>query len=518
VASSDSGPGADRPDGGGAGGEPRVLSGRYRLEERLGAGGSGEIWRATQLDLGREVALKLLLSSQMASPADLKRFHREARLAQKLEHPNTVRLYDMGQTEAGTPFIVYQLLHGSSLSDVLEGGGALPPARVVRIASQVLKSLMEAHRYGIVHRDIKPENIFLSDVQGEPDFVKVLDFGIAKPTGPDGEDLAATGPDEIIGTPNYMAPEQVLGEAVGPETDLYALGLVMAEMLTGQLVFGTGSPLAVLKAHLSKEPIPLPDALARAPLGMVIRRATARSMADRYHDAGEMLAALEVVGTDAGASERAPQGTASHGRRLWPVWLGVGLVVAVAVLGVLLVVFGNELVRVEGTESDRAGPGRNDDEPMVPAPSPPERPAHGEQRAEGSDAGSAPATEPDHDHSPPPYQPLADVVERLTVERVIDRLTRAGWTTQRRDDLASETSEARFLPVVEISRGRHEGRVAIVHFRSESIARTRASYHNQGLVVAASGGRTYLGVSVFDSTTEEPLRDEALAVLRVITE
>ena len=277
---------------------PRVgqtIAGRYRLEALLGAGGFGEVYRATQLDLDRQVAFKLLLNEKMVSQTSLKRFQREAELARELEHPNTVHLYDFGQTEGGHPFIVYQLLQGRTLTALLEERGRLPMGQASRIVSQVLKSLMEAHEHGIVHRDIKPDNIFLTEYEGEPDYVKVLDFGIAKPTGPGRREATMTADDEIVGTPSYMAPEQILAEPVGPPTDLYAVGLVMAEMLTGQVVMGGRKGIQILAAHLSDDPIPLPSTVESSPFGRVVRRATAKLSLERYQRAGEMLDDLRRV-------------------------------------------------------------------------------------------------------------------------------------------------------------------------------------------------------------------------------
>jgi serine/threonine-protein kinase len=274
-----------------------VVAGRYRIDALVGQGGFGIVYRATQLNIGRTVALKMLLSEALAQADGLARFHREAQLAQRLEHPNTVRLYDFGETDAGLPFIAWEFLRGRPLDAVLLEEGGLSPARVARIAAQTLKALMEAHAMRIVHRDIKPSNIFLCEFSGESDYVKVLDFGIAKNTT---SRASLTRPGSIVGTPNYMAPEQVSGGELSPASDLYSLGLVMAEALTGQGVFQNESGLAVCMAQISDAPVPLSEGVRSSPLGQVIARATQKSPAARYASAGEMLGQVELVAVSLG--------------------------------------------------------------------------------------------------------------------------------------------------------------------------------------------------------------------------
>jgi serine/threonine-protein kinase len=271
-----------------------VLDGRYRLEALIGRGGFGSVFRATQINIGRPVALKLLHREVLAHAEGIIRFRREAMMAQQLDHPHSVHLLDVGQTEDGQPFIVLELLRGRSLNHVLNEEQTLEPSRVRRIASQILMSLMEAHSLGIVHRDIKPENIFLVDAAGMPDYVKVLDFGLAKAiegSALGGEQVTAFG--ETVGTPNYMSPEQVRGRDTTVLTDLYSLGLVISEMLSGEMVFPGTDGLEVARAHISLAPAPLPPAVTSSPLGPVIAKAVAKDPADRFGSAEEMLAALE---------------------------------------------------------------------------------------------------------------------------------------------------------------------------------------------------------------------------------
>ena len=269
-----------------------LVAGRYRIDAELGRGGHGVVFRATQQPLGHEVALKMLLPEAVLAEGSVARFMREAALAQRLEHPNTVRLFDFGQTEQGLPFIVWELLRGRTLEQEI-ARAPLDARRVSRVAAQVLKSLMEAHARGIVHRDIKPQNVFLCDHAGETDFVKVLDFGVATtlPGTTQGPPVTRSG--QLIGTPNYMAPEQVNGAPLSPRTDLYALGLVMAEALSGTCVIEDTSPIKVWMMQASAAPVPLPQVVSHSILGAVITRATRKPAHERYASAEEMLVDLE---------------------------------------------------------------------------------------------------------------------------------------------------------------------------------------------------------------------------------
>ena len=278
-----------------------VVGGRYRVEQAIGAGGFGVVFRATQLNLGRAVALKVLLPELIDGGEGIARFLQEAQLAQRLEHPNTVRVLDFGRTDDGAPYLVFELLRGQPLDAAIRAcqsgdrgcapKGGMPPERVARVAIQVLKSLMEAHSLGIVHRDIKPPNLFLCDFPGERDFVKVLDFGIAKAVGAQGLTRAGA----VVGTPNYMAPEQVRGQGAGPPADLYALGLVMSEALSGEPVFQGPTGLEICMAQIADTPPPHAAAALRSPLAPVILRATQKWVNRRYASAAEMLQHLESI-------------------------------------------------------------------------------------------------------------------------------------------------------------------------------------------------------------------------------
>ena len=279
-----------------------LVAGRYRVDALVGQGGFGAVFKAMQLPMNRPVALKVVLPHAASNAEVRARFRRETELAQRLEHPNTVRIYDYGEAEGGVPFIVWEYLNGRSLDAVIEASGPQGAARAARIGRQILKSLMEAHGKGIIHRDIKPSNIFLCDYSGERDFVKVLDFGIAKAA--DGQQVTRGG--TMLGTPAYMSPEQVSGGAITAACDTYALGLVLAEIIGGRPVFGGDSPLGTAMAQLSDEPAPLAPEVVASQLGALIVRATQKRLGDRFATASEMLTALEQVDPTRGSEPSVP--------------------------------------------------------------------------------------------------------------------------------------------------------------------------------------------------------------------
>ena len=273
--------------------EGDVISGKYRLEEVLGRGGFGIVFRATHLEMDRSVALKTLLPQSLGDVAAADRFRREAVLASSLTHPNSITLFDYGQTEDGLLYLVMELLRGQTLKHYLRDTGVVDPARARNITVQVLKSLSEAHDLGIVHLDLKPENIFLCDVPGEQDFVKVLDFGVARMLADVNvkEDLSAS---LAFGTPKYMSPEQITGEPVGPATDIYSLGLIAWEMLMGEPAFHGRTPLEIVAKQVNNAVPDLAEPLASSPLGRVVQRAISKRPDDRFAKASEALDLLQT--------------------------------------------------------------------------------------------------------------------------------------------------------------------------------------------------------------------------------
>ncbi len=272
-----------------------VLDRTYHIDFRLAAGGVGAIYRATHVATGAPVALKVLHTKLASLPDVVARFRREGAALQSLDDPHTIKAYDFGETDDGTLYIVMELLQGESLSERYRARGPLPWRRVVAIARQVCGALLEAHSLGIVHRDLKPTNIHLEEVGGDPDFVKVLDFGIAKILhGSHLDDGDITRGGQMIGTFDYMAPEQMFGGAVSPRSDIFTLGVVMYEMICGARPFGIQkSPSAMIAAIASTVVMPL-TACSDAPVALdtIVKRCLQRDPLDRFASVDELSAAL----------------------------------------------------------------------------------------------------------------------------------------------------------------------------------------------------------------------------------
>lgn len=231
-----------------------MVAGRFEIVEKLAEGGMGKVYVALQQPIGRRVALKVLRRELATDDAAVKRFFREAVAASKLHHPNTITIIDYGEGEENTLFIAMELLDGESLHELLDKETQLPLGRAVNITAQIARSLAEAHKKGVIHRDLKPENIFISRVEGETDLVKVLDFGIAKLLLGDAT-TRITRAGYVCGTPEYMSPEQARGEELDGTSDLYALGILLWEMLVGTVPFEAPTPLGTVLKH-QNEPIP----------------------------------------------------------------------------------------------------------------------------------------------------------------------------------------------------------------------------------------------------------------------
>lgn len=273
-----------------------VVGGRYKIVQQIGKGGFGAVYLASHQATRQELVLKVLKPDLSEDPTQVQRFFNEARASSLLSHPHTVRVFDFGQTDSGLLYIAMERLHGKELAHALkESGGKLAPLRAVRIAIGVLKSLAEAHHAGLVHRDLKPDNIFLCRVHGEDEFVKVIDFGIAKPKDSGDQNLTRTG--FTVGTPKYMSPEQVLNKPLDGRSDLYALGVILYQALCGEVPLAGASPMETLMAHLQKEPDDLREKAPHLPpaLTRLVMRSLHKQPWERFTDADDMREALEEV-------------------------------------------------------------------------------------------------------------------------------------------------------------------------------------------------------------------------------
>ena len=248
----------------------------------------GIIVAAKQLSMDREVAVKLLRPEVLSDDTAMKRFQREVHLAKELAHPHIVQLFDTG-LDGGIAWVAMELLQGENLFTVIQRAGPLPIGRALDILEQILDALTAAHRKSVVHRDLKPLNIFVTPSSRRTDFVKVLDFGIARPLT--GNDHYVTKTGLVSGTLPYMAPEVLADNFLSPAADVYAAGLVFLEMLYGRPIFEADSPTKMALLHMRRQ-IPLPNALADNELGRVLLRATAKRREERYADADEFLSYL----------------------------------------------------------------------------------------------------------------------------------------------------------------------------------------------------------------------------------
>ncbi|MEO7730061.1 MAG: serine/threonine-protein kinase, partial [Kofleriaceae bacterium] len=236
-----------------------ILDGRFRIDFQLAAGGFGAIYRATDVHADAQVALKVLLPQLADDPRVVARFRREGKTLANLRDPHTITAYEIGEAPDGTLYIVMELLRGVSLYERFRAHGRLPWRRVLHIARGVCSSLAEAHALGIVHRDLKPANIHLEVREGDPEFAKVLDFGIAKIVqGNEHDRTELTQAGQMIGTIDYMSPEQMVGGEMTPQSDIYTLGILIYEMISGRTPFAEfQTPTAILAAVLTQAPAPL---------------------------------------------------------------------------------------------------------------------------------------------------------------------------------------------------------------------------------------------------------------------
>src|SRR5688572_2437323 len=233
------------------------LAGRYLLKERIGSGGMAQVYRGEHTTIARQVAIKVLAAAYSKHPATVVRFLQEARAASQVAHENIVEVTDFGETERGQPFIVMEFLEGESLAATMIAEGPFDWARTQPMLLQILAALQAAHERRVVHRDMKPGNCFRISRMGSNDFIKVLDFGIAKVLREDGTGITLTQQGTVMGTPDYMAPEQCRGTKVDARSDIYAVGVMTYEMLTGKLPFVADEIVDVMHMHVFDPPPPM---------------------------------------------------------------------------------------------------------------------------------------------------------------------------------------------------------------------------------------------------------------------
>src|ERR671932_2596330 len=295
-----------------------LIDNRYSILSLLGSGGMGHVYLARDEVLGRDVALKVLKEPYTDDEEFVERFRREARNAAALSHPNIVPVYDGGKAEDGTPYIAMEYMAGGTLGERIEREGKLDAREAAAIAIQIAQALREAHRRGVVHRDVKPHNVFLAEYPASSSAapegissgaVKVGDFGIARAA----EATTMTDSNLMLGTPRYLSPEQAKGEPVGPRSDLYSLGVVLYQMLTGRVPFDAEGPITIAIKHITEAPAPPKESDPRIPedLETVTLKLLSKDPASRYADASSLIKDLEPVSRGlrprAAVASRAPR-------------------------------------------------------------------------------------------------------------------------------------------------------------------------------------------------------------------
>lgn len=277
-----------------------VLAGRYTILEVVGQGGMGVVYKAKQELLDRLVAIKMLRSQFITDETSVKRFKYEAKAACKLSHPHVITVFDFGMAESGEPYIVMEYLTGTSLADVVGKGQNMPYGRALGIFAQVCDALDHAHSQGMIHRDLKPGNIMLISNQNQQDFVKVVDFGIAKLVGTtptESQKLTQTG--EIFGSPVYMSPEQCRGEELGPPSDIYGMGIVMYETLMGRLPFAGSNIVETITQHLCSQPPAFsqvrPDLQIPEAVEALVMKCLRKEPSLRYASMGELMYDIKQI-------------------------------------------------------------------------------------------------------------------------------------------------------------------------------------------------------------------------------
>ncbi len=276
----------------------KTIAERYEIEELIGSGGTSVVYRALHLQLRRTVAIKMLKSHLVTDEESKLRFEQEARAVSSLTHPNVITVYDVGVTKYGEPYIVMEHLQGGSLFEAVKESGPMPWRRALPIFVQACSALAHAHKKDIVHRDVKPSNIMIVPTDDDPEFVKIVDFGLAKLRSLTGAGQRLTKTGEVFGSPQYMSPEQCTGKALDQRTDIYSMGVAMFEALAARPPFREKTTIETLRRQI-KDPAPKfsevdPDLVVPPPLEYIILKCLAKNPDDRYQKMEQLRSELEA--------------------------------------------------------------------------------------------------------------------------------------------------------------------------------------------------------------------------------
>ncbi len=374
-----------------------VLAGKYEIMSVVGTGGMGVVYKGRQHLMDRIVAVKMLRAQHVADSMSVKRFQQEGKACCLLNHPHVITIYDFGVSPTGQPFMVMDFLQGVSLADIIKADGQVGVERSIRILMQACEALDHAHRLGVVHRDLKPSNIMLIDYDGEKDFVKVVDFGVAKINSPnDVEAQRLTQVGEVCGSPVYMSPEQCMGYELDNRSDIYSMGVVMYETLTGKLPLLGKTMVDTMSKHISEPPPPFnearPDLYIPERLEAVIMRALAKDPEQRHQTMDDLAKDLDMAIPRPGRSQVLRTTPLEEGEKKE----GAGIAFALSKMSVLhwvvvsMVVIGLGFVGLKMTEKkptppvDAVTPNR--------LPTPPTTPGSDSASAEHPGTTTPPAT------------------------------------------------------------------------------------------------------------------------------